>query len=58
MLLSMAACQSGTATNKRNIDPCVILEPIRPSKYDSLTPGTERQILKYDLTGGRLCGWE
>lgn len=37
---------------------CDWAEPIRPSRADDLTPGTQRQILAHNETGAKLCGWQ
>ena len=37
---------------------CDWAAPIRPSRADQLTPGTQRQILAHNETGSKLCGWQ
>jgi len=32
--------------------------PIRPSVKDVLTDETARQILRHNLTGREICGWQ
>lgn len=39
-------------------DPCGWAAPIMPSRADVLTDGTARQILTYNETGARICGWQ
>jgi hypothetical protein len=37
---------------------CDWAEPIRPSRADQLTPGTQRQILAHNEIGAKICGWQ
>lgn len=39
-------------------DFCDVAAAIRPSRQDKLTDGTERQILKHDEYGAKVCGWK
>ena len=56
LLPLLASCATGPAPN----DFCLLAQPIRPSMAEIavLTPETSRQILTYDRTGARLCGWK
>jgi hypothetical protein len=40
------------------IRDCDWAQPIRPSRADHLTEGTQRQILGHNATGAKLCGWQ
>lgn len=51
----LASCRAGPATEPSN--GCEWVKPIYPSKDDSLTDGTARQILNHDETGKQICGW-
>lgn len=55
MMLCGAIFLAGCETSVRS---CDWAEPIRPSRQDVLTLGTERQILTHNETGARLCGWK
>ncbi|HBX2589342.1 TPA: hypothetical protein MHT92_03010 [Klebsiella pneumoniae] len=36
---------------------CDVSAPIYASRFDLMTPETERQILEHNLLGKRLCAW-
>jgi len=55
LIALLAGCKSGPATEPSN--GCEWIKPIYPSKDDSLTDGTSRQILNHDETGKQICGW-
>jgi hypothetical protein len=55
LTLPLASCKSGPATEPSN--GCEWVRPIYPSKDDSLTDGTARQILNHNETGKDICGW-
>ena len=52
LAVSLAGCGIKIGTE------CDWAEPIRPSRADILTPGTQRQILAHNETGSKLCGWQ
>lgn len=52
ILTLLAACHPGSGT-----DPCAPWSAIRPSKADTLTPDTARQVLAHNATGQAVCGW-
>jgi hypothetical protein len=56
LTLLLASCKSGPATEPSN--GCEWVRPIYPSKDDSLTDGTARQILNHNETGKDICGWD
>lgn len=55
LIALLASCNSGPAIELSN--GCEWVKPIYPSKDDSLTDGTARQILNHDETGKQICGW-
>ena len=58
--MMLLACLAGSLAGcgiKIGVD-CDWAEPIRPSRADHLTPGTQRQILAHNETGEKLCGWQ
>lgn len=59
LVLLLASLTAGCATCPKTIrvDPCAGWAPIYPSKNDSLTDGTARQILAHDEHGAKVCHW-
>lgn len=53
MLPLMTSCADGA-----NNSFCYIAHPIYLDKKDVVTPATGREILKHDLVGENLCGWQ
>lgn len=51
LAVSLAGCGIKIGTE------CDWAAPIRPSRADILTLGTQRQILAHNETGSKLCGW-
>ena len=53
------ACGACAAPQTRTItDYCTPWRPIYVASADILTDPTARQILQYDETGAKLCGWK
>ena len=54
-LLALAGC---TPVQTRPDSFCQWAHPILLDKKDVLTPDTKAQIVAYDETGKKLCGWK
>jgi hypothetical protein len=56
MLLSMSSCIPAGGGHSDSF--CLVSRPILVSDRDVLTAETERQVLEFNETGSRICGWK
>lgn len=57
LLLAICAMAAGCAIEPTKLDPCAGWEMICPSRKDTLTDGTSKQILAHDEHGKALGCW-